>query len=762
MYSIRQFRPTLYVLLAIGLVGFCIAAQMPLLGLIAIAGLLLNAWLVNTGRFIPLPAVAAACATILSLLYVALEIRAHQVAPIINIGEFLVLLHLVKLYEQRTNRDYAQLLVISLLLMAAAAISTASLIFGVLLMIYLLISLYCALLFQLKMETDAVIARIGPRTEQVNPATLRQDQRRLSSSMRRLTGLVAVVSLGVAVFVFIFWPRVNTDNWLSRRFLMAPTVLSEFNDEVSLDQVARINQSDELVAQVRVTVNGQPWGGTAPLLLRGTTLEDYSPGDSPTPWTWRRVAGLTDPHDTKFTASGGLPYRFDGPLDTENLYQQEVTLQPSFTKFVFAMAGPSWILPDETFEGQYFHRDGVLISNQPLDQGGTLRYTIWSTGRPNNADSVPPFTAPANISPKIQAYARRPEVSGADSTGHPLSQLLGMPQAPPDINRRIAQAMVAHLRSQFTYTLDLTNARDIIAGQDPLVAFLYDLKRGHCEYFAGAMTLMCQSIGVPARMVVGYRSDEFNPVGSFYNVRKNQAHAWVEVLTDQGWETFDPTSGNQTMEAASTGILARIRSLFNYLEYRWATSVVAYGQENRQAIMSTMDVFTVNAAGSSIDKMHALPRAWTRFLDRIADYFANPTWVTTLTSLLLTAMAAVICYFIYEQSRLRRRAQRIGLDRLPPEQRRRLTRQLGFYDDLLRLLERRGIIPPPHLTPLEFSDQLNYLPNQTFHDIRRLTRLFYRIRFGGAELNNYRKKVLSEAIARIDGAFNKARRHEGT
>src|SRR3712207_8589126 len=52
-----------------------------------------------------------------------------------------------------------------------------------------------------------------------------------------------------------------------------------------------------------------------------------------------------------------------------------------------------------------------------------------------------------------------------------------------------------HLQTQFSYTLDLTDARKIIEGQDPLVAFLYDLKRGHCEYFAGAMALMCQSLG---------------------------------------------------------------------------------------------------------------------------------------------------------------------------------------------------------------------------------------------------------------------------
>jgi hypothetical protein len=63
---------------------------------------------------------------------------------------------------------------------------------------------------------------------------------------------------------------------------------------------------------------------------------------------------------------------------------------------------------------------------------------------------------------------------------------------------------VRHLRSAFTYTLDLTDAAKLKRDEDPMVAFLYDLKRGHCEYFAGAMTLMCQSLGMHERVVIGF------------------------------------------------------------------------------------------------------------------------------------------------------------------------------------------------------------------------------------------------------------------
>src|SRR5205823_3444143 len=126
---------------------------------------------------------------------------------ILSVGQFLVLLHLVKLFEQRANRDYGQLIVLSLLLMIAAAISTASLVFGVLMTFYLFLSLYCCLLFHLKVETDTARATIAQPKLPFNPAVLRQDQRFLTRSMRKLTGAVSAFAIVGAVASFLFFPR---------------------------------------------------------------------------------------------------------------------------------------------------------------------------------------------------------------------------------------------------------------------------------------------------------------------------------------------------------------------------------------------------------------------------------------------------------------------------------------------------------------------------------------------------------------------------
>jgi protein-glutamine gamma-glutamyltransferase len=758
MTELSQFRPTLYFLLILGLTGFAIATQTTSLWVFAMSGLMLNAWLIKTGRFVPLPRLVATLITIVAAAYVARELRAGETV-IIGVGEFLVMLHLVKLYEQRSNRDYAQLLVLSLLLMAAG-ISTASLFFGVMMVVYLLVSLYCSLLFHLKVEADAARAAAAgalpasmPAPEKVNPAAVRQDQRRLSASMLLLTALVSLFSIGMGIAVFLFFPRGATEDLWGRRLFPPPQVVSGLTDHVSMDQVAQISQSDQMVAAVKVKHDGKPWGGEQPLLLRGVTLDIYTgmpDKDSPVPpYHWERSddgGGLKN--------VSAVPERFtpfdNRPVELAGDYEQEIELQPTGSPPLPGMAGAHAVESDSQMSIWYSLRDGAMRHplNDPLSSISTLHYRVRSTGRPPDIQGAPPQS---KIDPRIRAYAMRPDVSGVDDAGRPLASLRGTPQAPPDIDERIAMAIQRHLRAPpFEYTLDLTASRDILESEDPMVAFLYRVKRGHCEYYAGAMTLLCQSLGMDARMVVGYHCDYYNSVGQLYIVLASQAHAWVEVRTDQGWQTFDPTTGNQAVTSDSSGVFGRIKSLMNYLQYEWGASVVAYGKENRDNIVIALNNSVTNEAIRSSDSLKQIPSMLDNALNWLSALIDNPTPISILATLMVLSMVAFVAYYAWEKLRLRRRAWRIGLFGLPNRQRQRLARELGFYDDLVRLLERHGLVRKPNWTPMEFSDGLSYLPYQVYHDIRRLTRLFYRVRYGRRELNPRRRHRVYNAIARIE------------
>ena len=304
------------------------------------------------------------------------------------------------------------------------------------------------------------------------------------------------------------------------------------------------------------------------------------------------------------------------------------------------------------------------------------------------------------------------------------------------------------MRTTFSYTLDLTDAVRL-QGRDPVVAFLYDLHRGHCEYFAGAMTLMCQSLGMDARMVIGFQCSTYNEYGHYYQVSQADAHAWVEVLTSRGWQTFDPTSGHE-INANRTSIIQRARSFLDFLEYTWANAVIAYGPDNRQDLITRVQSKAAAAAGS------------VRFA-AIRDFFYGVGgWLATqivgyVIIILSVAIIATIAYYFLERRKLRRRASRIGIDSLPPSAQQRLVRQLLFYSDLLRLLERHHITRPTNLTPMEFSYSLSHLPVESYDTIRRLTKLFYRIRYGHSEIDPGRQRRLANVITRLELSMSNTR-----
>src|SRR4029077_408538 len=140
-----------------------------------------------------------------------------------------------------------------------------------------------------------------------------------------------------------------------------------------------------------------------------------------------------------------------------------------------------------------------------------------------------------------------PDCSGTDANGAPLAKSRDPGVDVSPLDALIAANIGRYLKNNYSYTLDVTDARSLSDGRDPLLGFLTDFKKGHCEYFAGAMAMLCQSLGMNARVVVGFKCDEYNstPGANYYIVRQSHAHAWVEVQTPTGWETFDPTSSRE-------------------------------------------------------------------------------------------------------------------------------------------------------------------------------------------------------------------------
>lgn len=104
-----------------------------------------------------------------------------------------------------------------------------------------------------------------------------------------------------------------------------------------------------------------------------------------------------------------------------------------------------------------------------------------------------------------------------------------------------AVKLQAYFRSEFIYS----TAPDPGHGGSHLVEFLQD-KRGYCEQYSAAMAIMARSLGIPARVAVGYMPGS-NVGDSTWEVKVHDAHAWPELYFEGfGWIRFEPTPSQQT------------------------------------------------------------------------------------------------------------------------------------------------------------------------------------------------------------------------
>jgi hypothetical protein len=121
------------------------------------------------------------------------------------------------------------------------------------------------------------------------------------------------------------------------------------------------------------------------------------------------------------------------------------------------------------------------------------------------------------------------------------------------------RALEAWIGAHTKYTLDIPQ---LPKGRDAVDQFLFVDRRGFCEQIGTSLVVMLRSLGIPARLAVGYATGERNPFTGLYEVRAKDAHAWAEVyFPGVGWQGFDPTAsvplaGDSAIDGAGTGALA--------------------------------------------------------------------------------------------------------------------------------------------------------------------------------------------------------------
>lgn len=166
---------------------------------------------------------------------------------------------------------------------------------------------------------------------------------------------------------------------------------------------------------------------------------------------------------------------------------------------------------------------------------------------------------------RVKAWISAPNIAILKNSGSDYPEIIKSfyLQTPRNFSRRVqslARTLTANLTNPYDKVRAITNyLRDNItyketvpvppSNRDPIEWFLFDLKQGFCNYYASAEVLMLRSIGIPARLAVGYAEGESEEAGDFFQVRRRDSHAWPEVYFNGiGWVEFEPTTSLPSVE----------------------------------------------------------------------------------------------------------------------------------------------------------------------------------------------------------------------
>ncbi|MDP2312359.1 MAG: transglutaminaseTgpA domain-containing protein [Pseudomonadota bacterium] len=174
------------------------------------------------------------------------------------------------------------------------------------------------------------------------------------------------------------------------------------------------------------------------------------------------------------------------------------------------------------------------------------------------------------------------QLPAVDPRMRPLAWTVAADEADPAV---VARALTDWIGATYTY-VDTPPPPE----GDPLAWFLFDTRAGHCEYFASALVILLRERGIPARLATGFYSGELGDDG-YVVVRRGNAHAWVEVRTEHGWATLDPTPASALPAVDTGGFRARMDALLaawyrDVVEYDMNAQFAAYGAIGRQVLFS--------------------------------------------------------------------------------------------------------------------------------------------------------------------------------
>ena len=662
----RYFQLSLYLLIVTGFVTLASTGKLDAAALLLVSlALLYRGYLLVRGRRLQLP---ERWTTYLTLLYGIFYIcdlfflSGTFVSATVHLVLFIMV---VKMFSVQRDRDHVYLAIIAFLSVLAAAVLTVDAVFFASFCMFLLLAASTFISMEMK--------RSGARAAGAS-RTLAPGLRGLAGSLSGAAlALALCIALGSSVIFFVM-PR------LSAGYLTAyaprNSLVSGFSDEVRLGEIGQIQQSNTVIMHIQIEGDTR---GAHNLKWRGVALQAFDGTRWSNPPQWATALhdseGNFNLGQTKAaTATAGPPHR---------LLRYRVLMEPIGANVFFLAPQP------RSLSGNYrmltVDEGGAVYNSNREHPIGSYR-AVSDLGRPSPDELR---RASAEIPDEIaRHYLQTPPFD--PRLLHLASEITaGVPTVYDKTH-----AIESYLQKQYGYTLQLPSSPQ----RDPVAYFLFERKAGHCEYFASSMALMLRTLGIPARVVNGFRGGEFNSVTGSYIVRGRDAHSWVEAFFPRyGWIAFDPTPAGT---AAASSAWSRARFYMDALREFWREWVINYDFAHQMSLSNNV----VARSRQWLD----VARLWTHrryaaLLERARHVQARveqSPWRSGGTALGVIALAILLLNL----GRLRHMLEV-----------RRLVRDPGsapqaaasiWYARMLRSLGRRGWRKLPEHTPKEFVSSI--------------------------------------------------------
>jgi transglutaminase-like putative cysteine protease len=259
--------------------------------------------------------------------------------------------------------------------------------------------------------------------------------------------------------------------------------------------------------------------------------------------------------------------------------------------------------------------------------------------------------------------------------------------------------LAQELKQRYTIQPDLPFLKQ---NEDLVETFLFKYEGGYPDHFATTLAIMLRSIGIPARLAVGFRPGEFNPFTGLYVVRNTDAHAITEVyFPNFGWWAFDPIPGHELIPPS-----VEEDQTFTVLQRFW------------QWVAGWLP----SPLTSLLNQVFGAIAGW---LARLLGWFLGlltKGWLGILTALITAIATGFLGWLSWQGWRYWR--YHYWLSRLPAMEQ--------LYQQMLNQLAHRGYRKQPSQTPLEYGQQVSQTqPPEQAVAIQGITHAYVHWRYGG-------------------------------